>query len=61
MAEHYCMISWQCEWPENALSDAAHYPGMTASTEGLIASSQCAPIMGRFTALQVTLWLNTIA
>jgi hypothetical protein len=61
MAEQYCMISWQCEWPENAVSDAAQSPGMSASTEGQIASSQCAAIMGCFTALEVKIWLNSIA
>jgi hypothetical protein len=34
---------------------------MTASREGLIASSQCAPVMEGFTALKVTLWLKSIA
>jgi hypothetical protein len=39
MAEQYCMISWQCEWPENAVSDAAQSPSMTGSREEQIASS----------------------
>jgi hypothetical protein len=39
IAEQYCMTSWHCEWPENAVSDAAQSPGMSASTKEQIASS----------------------
>jgi hypothetical protein len=60
-AGHYCIISWQCEGLENAVFDAVQYPGMTDRRDEFIASSQCAPIMGCFTALKVTIRLDTIA
>ena len=36
--EHYWMIPWHGEWPENALFGAALLPGMSAAMEELTAS-----------------------